>query len=548
MQRHWSTPVLLAAAVSLSTACSETRLECAAGEVLAGKRCATVCDSDDQCIGGTPSYCDDSGVCLDGARPAGCTDTQCVADFGAGYICGAENQCIQGVRSDPPSISDVDGTGSVDGLSAHAAHRFQSTLIITGEHLEGTSASLIGQNGAQNFENLSPAGPSDEFTLTVALPSALVQGDYLLQVTNQVGSAQTAVMILQGEKGDAGSAGAPGTDGAPGVQGPAGPTNDRNAVCTTPENGPGVVFNNVCVLAYDNTNSSIWNTAASTCVAKGGDLCSTSQYYAFHHSLNGTNQLFYNQKNTWSRDFSDNDCPSGQCRKSFVLHSSDDPQIDQAVSYACCSNLVPEPFRSQSTTIRSVSTTFVHKVEDTTWTTAADICHNRGADLCTKSQYVALIDDGTFSAGTRLWTDEMSDNDGNQFDSIIGPVGDSPSWANLWAYACCGSNRPLDNSCPAPGQLLLNGLCAMEIHDTEDTTFIDAARACTTIGADICSKSQMQAMRNAGEFFGATWTNDGADNDSNRAGGLIGDQARQPDNPILTPPGSETLMGYACCL
>lgn len=81
----------------------------------------------------------------------------------------------------------------------------------------------------------------------------------------------------------------------------------------------------------------------------------------------------------------------------------------------------------------------------------------------------------------------------------------------------------------------------MSIHDVEDANFFDAARACASFGAGVCSNSQMQALRNGGLFFGQSWTSSGADNDSSRVGGLLG---TQPDNPNPTT----RLFGYACCL
>ena len=82
----------------------------------------------------------------------------------------------------------------------------------------------------------------------------------------------------------------------------------------------------------------------------------------------------------------------------------------------------------------------------------------------------------------------------------------------------------------------------MAINTIEDSSFLDAARACARLGADICSNSQMQNIRNMGRWVGIrAWTNTGADNDANRVGGLV---VAMPDNPNpLTD-----RFGYACCL
>ena len=423
-----------------------------------------------------------------------------------------------------------------------------SSLIITGTGFTGASASLLGQEGAPDFLDLPQAGPSDDLTLVIALPTDLLEGNYTLQVANGAGTAQAPLLILQGEKGDPGDAGAAGPPGEkgdkgdPGEPGLAGSLFTRDAVCQTPEHGNGVVRENVCLLYYDNSQSTQWLDAVNACVAKGADLCSTSQYYAFHGNNTGTEQLFYDNRSVWTNDFSDDD---GDV-KEWVTRSSNDPNITETYSYGCCLHLTPEPFRSQAQTVGGVMVTWKHDVEDTTWASAARICHSRGSDLCSKSQYAVLRNNGFFGSGQRVWTQEMSDNDGNLFDGIVGATADSPDWNNRYAFACCGSNRPLDNSCPGT---LVNNVCTVDIQDINAgataVNFNDASTACANLSANVCSKSQMQALRAGQAFFGPTWTQDGADNDSNRVGGLVAaDDTAQPDNP--NP--DTTLMGYACCM
>ncbi len=193
-----------------------------------------------------------------------------------------------------------------------------------------------------------------------------------------------------------------------------------------------------------------------------------------------------------------------------------------------------------SSTGLGVMVTRVHEIEDTSFPAAAQFCAENGADLCSKSQYVVLNDNSVFGADTRVWTNEQSDNDGGLFSSIIGNTGDNPTWGNLFAYACCASQRPLDNSCPVAET---GGVCAVHIHDPTigDTNFFEAARACAALGADVCSKAQLQKLRDATAIVGPAWSNDGADNDGQIVGGLT---SGQPDNP---DPESD-LLGYACCL
>ena len=308
-------------------------------------------------------------------------------------------------------------------------------------------------------------------------------------------------------------------------------------VCKTTAGDSGIIINNVCVLSYSNQTSTNWSTAVNTCSALGGDLCSTSQYQAIRNITGLSNpDVFYSNHAVWSNDFSDNDGNS----KFIALRSSDDSVNSQQYSYACCGNVLPEPVRSAATIINGVNTTYIHTQQDTTWTAASNICTSLSSDLCTKAQYVALNDAITFSPTASKATAEMSDNDGNSFNAVVGSgSSDNPNALASFAYACCGmSTKPVDLSCP--GTVTANGVCIGTIHDTEDTNFFNAARACHNEGANLCSKSQMQAIRTVGQFLGECWTNDGADNDSARAGGLL---SSQPDNPDPTT----DLFGYACC-
>lgn len=318
------------------------------------------------------------------------------------------------------------------------------------------------------------------------------------------------------------------------VGGGGGFENTIHQVCKRFDGKFGFVYEGVCVLEYSNESVTDWNTAASVCVARGGDLCSPAQYYILRSN---DPELFYSGRAVWANQFSDNDGGN----KNFALQSSDDPNISQQYSYGCCGRVTAEPFRSQITNINGVPTLYIHNREDTTWRSASKICALRGGDLCTKSQYISLNDANTFSNGSmRRWTSEMSDNDDGLFNGIVGSnTSDNPSWDHRGAFACCGTNLGVNYECP--GQRLENGLCVVRIEDTGNSTFFEAARDCNSRGADVCCKSQMQTLKNAAKFFGQGWTNDGADNDSNQSGGVLGNQANNP-NP------NSTRYGYACCL
>jgi hypothetical protein len=308
-------------------------------------------------------------------------------------------------------------------------------------------------------------------------------------------------------------------------------------VCQSTTGTPGALINDVCVLDYDNTTTTNWSTATASCALLGGDLCSASQYVAM--TTNGSvfnTDLFYSGRPRWTQDFSDNDGNT----KGIFIHSSDDSSLLQQYSYACCGNTLPEPTQSNATDINGVQVTYLHAKQDTIWTAASLICHQKNSDLCTKSQYVALNDANAFnSAAITRASNDLSDNDGLLMAGVLGTnAPDNPSYAQTFAFACCGmSTKPTDNSCPGT---VIGGVCTGTINDVDDSNFFDAARACHAEGANLCSKSQMQVLRDNGQFSNQCWTSDGADNDSNRGAGVL---ASQPDNPN---PNSD-LFGYACC-
>ena len=85
-----------------------------------------------------------------------------------------------------------------------------------------------------------------------------------------------------------------------------------------------------------------------------------------------------------------------------------------------------------------------------------------------------------------------------------------------------------------------SGVCAVNVHNTQDTNFGNAAAACATLGADLCSTAQMSVLRTAGALTVPVWSNSHSDNDGSNATVGVG---AVPDNPNLA-----TNYGYACCL
>ncbi|MCK6570576.1 hypothetical protein L6V77_05610 [Myxococcota bacterium] len=300
-------------------------------------------------------------------------------------------------------------------------------------------------------------------------------------------------------------------------------------------------------MGYDQTSTTNWNDAVNQCISRNAQLCNSADYYLLRQEGSvWDHQLFYNGRSVWTRDFSDND--GG--RISFAIQSNDDPSVDSRYSFGCCYDYTPPAYRVGAVESRpanaqdGILVTHIHNVEDTTWVGAVHMCKAERSQLCTKSQYVVLKDNNQIGPNTRVWTPEMSDNDGSTFSNIIGPTSDNPGWNEQYAFACCGRELAQGGACP--GQVV-NRVCVGTIADPEApvnpgqaANFTTAARACAAQGADICSKDEMQALRNVGAFVGPSWTNDGADNDSSRVGGIRGNQ---PDNP--NPAGNA--FGYACC-
>jgi len=327
--------------------------------------------------------------------------------------------------------------------------------------------------------------------------------------------------------------------------GPAGPS-AVNIGCER-----GLMLGGVCVVGIDNSSpGSDWNLAASTCAGLGGDLCSPTQYAVIRDDQNSTGRyMFYNdvvgRRAVWASNFSDND----GSRISAFLASADDPISSSPYGYACCANITPPEFRGRAELVRAmgssdmgVQVTYLNNREESSGLLAANICASLRSDLCSKAQYVTLNDAGRFAGNTRRLSREFSDNDSGAFNAVVGSnTSNNPIWNNAWAFACCASQRPVDNSCPSTGTLI-NNVCVMDVHTTEDSSFLDAARACARLGADICTNSQMQNIRNNGRLPGIrAWTSSGADNDGRQVGGLLSSMPDDP-NPLTDR------FGYACCL
>ena len=110
--------------VCLSAACSgqvSTPSDCApvcsGGETCIEGGCRKLCDSDVDC-GTNTLYCD-SGVCLPVQE-----------------------------ESAPPTITQIDGTGSSDSTAGHTLHPLRDRVVVIGHNLAGTTATLVGAAGS----------------------------------------------------------------------------------------------------------------------------------------------------------------------------------------------------------------------------------------------------------------------------------------------------------------------------------------------------------------------------------------------------------------
>ncbi|MFC1609385.1 hypothetical protein ACFL6C_00365 [Myxococcota bacterium] len=156
-------PVML---VVCLVSCSDRKTTaCPAGEVEYDGACRQVCTN----------TCTESGMC--------CHDAVCLPCSGQ-----------------PPVVSHVDGSGSPDTSGGeHGEKHIRDRLLISGQYLSDATAILVGQPPLAASHALNPCLPATEDQLQVSLPTDLEAGDYALTVTNQAGSCDVDLRILQGE-------------------------------------------------------------------------------------------------------------------------------------------------------------------------------------------------------------------------------------------------------------------------------------------------------------------------------------------------------------
>jgi hypothetical protein len=314
--------------------------------------------------------------------------------------------------------------------------------------------------------------------------------------------------------------------GATGAAGPSGPKGDTGTTGGTGAQGAPATLcdladiDGVCLTNIAPGQSFL--SSAQACAADGADICTDSQSWILRE--HGVLRSFQ----SWTSSFADND---GSAWTENNGGATDDHSANSLYYAPCCRTVTPS--RSSDITVSGVRVVFIHDVADADWRTAATMCAAMKADLCDKSQYVILRNNGVISQ--RMWSSDHSDNDSIRAAVAIGSMADNPGPTSTGGFACCTTRSKVDCSVSET-----NGVCLTSVNNSA-TTFIDAAADCASQGAHICSMSQSAILRNAGVLTAsANWSASGSDNDANNAAVAVGNAA---DDPNL----STDTYGYACC-
>ncbi|HWO17244.1 MAG TPA: hypothetical protein VNO30_00650 [Kofleriaceae bacterium] len=289
----------------------------------------------------------------------------------------------------------------------------------------------------------------------------------------------------------------------------------------------------MCLLSYNNTQTTNFFLAATTCANIGGDICTDSQSWPL--TVGSWQSSFLTPTVLigphWTASFADNDTANWNGVNGSVV---DNHGPNSSFGYACCGGTTPDHPRITTSTIGGVEVVAVHNIADTNWAGAVGFCATLHTDICSDSQTAVLRAAGALTVPT--WTNSHADNDGSLYNTITGGTSDDTVPTQQYGFACCTSTLPSNLACPVARTA---GVCATTIHNAIDTTFLAAAQACATSGADLCSISQSAVLRTQGSLTVPVWTNSHSDNDGGNAAVGVGNV---PDNSSLT-----TNFGYACC-
>ena len=183
--RHFAITILLGTTACATSStehgpqleqCTSTKA-CDGGYACVDKMCLQLCDGTIECANGT--------TCDDGLCPAN------LSPFGLDPAPGSGNLPIA------PTISSIDGTGTLDHLAGHVTHHTNGRVVIAGEELSGATVSLSDPTQAWDLEVCE----SSASELIAMLPTAIAPGTYTLSVANEAGSCGGNLGLLQGEPG-----------------------------------------------------------------------------------------------------------------------------------------------------------------------------------------------------------------------------------------------------------------------------------------------------------------------------------------------------------
>ena len=160
-------------------------------------------------------------------------------------------------------------------------------------------------------------------------------------------------------------------------------------------------------------------------------------------------------------------------------------------------------------------------------------CASLHADICTDSQAWTLRRSNMLDS-TANWTSSMADNDGNGWSEVTGTSTDSPGYTSKWQVPCCYNITP-----PRAADKVIAGVRTVYVHNTQNVYWRQAARFCSAMNADLCSKAEYWVLRKEKVISVNVWSSDHSDNDSPSYEKGIGNGA---DNPSIN-----SHYGFACC-
>jgi subtilisin-like proprotein convertase family protein len=265
--------------------------------------------------------------------------------------------------------------------------------------------------------------------------------------------------------------------------------------------------------------------AAKYCASQNADICTDSQAYLMRRdSLTALNA-------NWTASFADND--SGQWNAANG-GTGDNHSADSIYLTPCCHNVTPKGANEQ--TVAGIRVLALRNTADKTWDEAVSACAAEQADLCSKSQYWVLRQNGKISVN--VWSSDHSDNDSTNYEKGIGSGSDDPSPTNKYGYACCATTRT-GPDCPVGGTNV-DGVCMAKLANANSYNWNTTTTACAALGANVCSVSQSAVLRSAGKITAsANWTASFSDNDGSQAAVGVGSTADDPQNSAA--------YAYACC-